>query len=398
MKILGFASINISAGENHSASAKRIINFYRQLSRWHSIDILDVVPVRCNKDTLHINNNLTIHKISLPYTTICYYLNRFRIVPEIFVSIFHELFSFSCSCYFKKDYDVYQIDSFSLYGLIRKRLAGKKLIYASHNVELDWHKPIIQSCFFSAPALRYLEKLEGELCRRASLVTTISRQDKKRFSQLYNIDSSKILSIPMGYNPFQPLDLLKLKFPNKIKEKYSIPTSGKVVLFCGSDFYANQEALRYMTKEIIPFLDDNIIVILLGTIGQYFKKRYPQGFRNSIALGFVENIQEIYSVSDLAINPMTSGSGANVKIIDYLAAGLEIISTPFGMRGYDDMTDQVHTCSIKAMAKEINHFFKQPRKKKNTGKVAQYQWPLIAARANGEYEKIHNKPACSGNR
>ncbi len=396
MKILGLVDINILAGENHSASAKRIINFYEQLSRWHSIDILNVVPVRCNKDTLYINNNLTIHKISLPYATVCYYLNRFRIVPEVFVSIFHELFSFSCSCYFKKDYDVYQIDSFSLYGLVRKRLAGRKLIYASHNVELDWHKPIIQSCLFSSPALRYLEKLEGELCRRASLVTTITIQDKKRFSQLYNIDHSKILCIPMGYNPSQPIGLLK--FPNKIKERHNIPTSGKVVLFCGSDFYANQEALRFMTKDVIPLLDEDIIVILLGTIGQYFKKIYPQGFRNIIALGFVENIQEIYFVTDLAINPVMSGGGANVKIIDYLAAGLEIISTPFGMRGYDDMIDQVYICAVKAMAKEINHFFKQPRKKKNTGKVAQYQWPLIAARANGEYEKIRQKPDFSRNK
>lgn len=153
-----------------------------------------------------------------------------------------------------------------------------------------------------------------------------------------------------------------------------------------------------MTKDIMPLLDEKIIAILLGTIGRYFKKMYPQGFLNIIALGFVENIQEIYSVSDLAINPMMSGSGANVKIIDYLAAGLEIISTPFGMRGYDDMEDQVHTCSVKAMAKEINRFFKQPGKKKNTGKVAQYQWPLIVAKVNGEYEKIYDKPDCRGNK
>ena len=396
MKILGLVAINILAGENHSAGAKRIINFYQQLSRWHSIDILNVVPVRCNKDTLYINNNLTIHKISLPYTTVCYYLNRFRIMPEVFVATFHELFSFFCSCYFKKNYDIYQIDSFSLYGLVRKRLAGKKLIYASHNVELDWHTPIIQSCLFSAPALRYLEKLEGELCRRASLVTTISRQDKKRFSQLYNIDSSKMLNIPMGYNPTQEIDLIK--FPQKIKDKYNIPTSEKIVLFCGSDFYANQEALRFITEDIISLLDDDIIIILVGTIGRHFKKIYPQGVRNILALGFVENMREIYSVSDLAINPVMSGSGANVKIIDYLAAGLEVISTPFGMRGYDDMTDQVHTCSVKAMAKEINHFFKQPGQKKNTGKIAQYQWPLIAARAIGKYEEICNKPNCSGNK
>jgi len=101
MKILGLVDINILAGENHSASAKRIINFYRQLSRWHSIDILNVVPIKCNKDTLYINNNLTIYKISLPYTTVCYYLNKFRIMPG-FLSQYSMNFFFFLLMLFEK--------------------------------------------------------------------------------------------------------------------------------------------------------------------------------------------------------------------------------------------------------------------------------------------------------
>jgi glycosyltransferase involved in cell wall biosynthesis len=42
---------------------------------------------------------------------------------------------------------------------------------------------------------------------------------------------------------------------------------------------------------------------------------------------------ELYKVVDYAINPMFSGAGTNVKMFEYMAAGLPIISTPFGVRG-----------------------------------------------------------------
>jgi glycosyltransferase involved in cell wall biosynthesis len=39
------------------------------------------------------------------------------------------------------------------------------------------------------------------------------------------------------------------------------------------------------------------------------------------------------AVADLALNPMTSGGGTNLKLPEYAAAGLPILTTPFGRRG-----------------------------------------------------------------
>ena len=38
---------------------------------------------------------------------------------------------------------------------------------------------------------------------------------------------------------------------------------------------------------------------------------------------------------DVALNPMRTGSGTNLKVIEYLAAGVPVVSTPFGVRGLD---------------------------------------------------------------
>jgi glycosyltransferase involved in cell wall biosynthesis len=41
----------------------------------------------------------------------------------------------------------------------------------------------------------------------------------------------------------------------------------------------------------------------------------------------------VLSVADLALNPVATGSGTNLKMLDYFAAGTPVVSTPFGARG-----------------------------------------------------------------
>ena len=43
--------------------------------------------------------------------------------------------------------------------------------------------------------------------------------------------------------------------------------------------------------------------------------------------------QAVLGVSEVALNPMSSGSGTNLKMLDYFGSGVPIISTPFGARG-----------------------------------------------------------------
>jgi len=41
----------------------------------------------------------------------------------------------------------------------------------------------------------------------------------------------------------------------------------------------------------------------------------------------------VLGAADVALNPMASGSGTNLKMLEYCAAGLPVISTPHGARG-----------------------------------------------------------------
>ena len=57
--------------------------------------------------------------------------------------------------------------------------------------------------------------------------------------------------------------------------------------------------------------------------------------------------KELYlSITDIAINPMMTGSGTNLKMLDYMANGIPVISTEVGARGLDIPNGYIVTSNI----------------------------------------------------
>ncbi|WP_410509096.1 glycosyltransferase [Methanosarcina hadiensis] len=82
--------------------------------------------------------------------------------------------------------------------------------------------------------------------------------------------------------------------------------------------------------------------------------------KNVILLGRVsdEEKQALFRVADVALNPMSSGSGTNIKMLDYMAAGLPVISTPAGARGLDLKNyENAIICEIPEFPAKIKQIF-----------------------------------------
>ncbi len=71
---------------------------------------------------------------------------------------------------------------------------------------------------------------------------------------------------------------------------------------------------------------------IADSTGQTFRFRHAQ---NVYLLGQVSEEEKfaIYKTADIALNPMTSGSGTNIKVLGYLASGIPLITTQKGARG-----------------------------------------------------------------
>ena len=74
--------------------------------------------------------------------------------------------------------------------------------------------------------------------------------------------------------------------------------------------------------------------LIFGSAGDTIAFPAPH---NARILGVVddERKKELLSMADVALNPILSDCGANVKMFDFMAMGLPVVTTDVGVRGIE---------------------------------------------------------------
>src|SRR5262249_9540212 len=133
----------------------------------------------------------------------------------------------------------------------------------------------------------------------------------------------------------------------KLKERLGL-AGAKIALFMGSWHGPNLTAVErvFELAERLP----GVLFLVVGGAGLAFKNRQvpTNGLMTRALADDEKNI--LLGAADIALNPVIAGSGSNLKMLDYAAASLPILSTPFGARGFD-FRPGVHY-----MAAQLEHF------------------------------------------
>lgn len=187
---------------------------------------------------------------------------------------------------------------------------------------------------------RGVVRCEHELCHAADLILACSQEDKQSFITLYGVEPDKIIIVPNGVftSRIGPLEDAAEKEALRRRLKISKPAA----CFIGSNYAPNVEAGRLILQaaEMLPQYQ----FILLGGVGDQFRGIDAARYPNVIITGFLEENEKIdyLHACDIAINPMLSGSGTNIKMFDFMAAGLPIITTDIGARGIENTNGRIY--------------------------------------------------------
>ncbi|BBB90425.1 MAG TPA: glycosyltransferase family 4 protein [Methylomusa anaerophila] len=207
------------------------------------------------------------------------------------------------------------------------------LVYDAHNVEYVLFSALLP--FGAEDVLEEIRRVEGGACRNSRLVTACSPQDAQALSSLYSIHPAKILAVPNGADTATlPFISSQKRAINKQRQKIEQP----VALFIGSYHPPNLEAGRVVVETARR--QPGVQFFLLGSVCEAFKQRELPG--NVRLLGIVSEQEKhrILGLADIALNPMLSGSGTNIKMLDYMAAGIPVITTEFGARGINGIAGE----------------------------------------------------------
>jgi len=170
-------------------------------------------------------------------------------------------------------------------------------------------------------AWRVRRTLEERAISKFRLVFTLSEEDREWAERLYPRGRFRVLRYPAG------LEFLGLP-RREIRGR---------VLFVGTlARHQNVEAVRYILHHVWPSVRDRcpgaefrVVGAGMGDAVREELERVP-GVR---AIGRVERVEDEYLSAGVFVAPILEGGGIIVKILDAMAAGVPVVTTPYGNEG-----------------------------------------------------------------
>lgn len=231
-----------------------------------------------------------------------------------------------------------------VYPALRKAViaSGKPFIYDAQNVESYLRYQILGEDGFVGKVVKEVARIECQLCLEADFIFACSQEDRLLFNRLYDVSLKKIKVIPNGVftSKIKPYCNEKKKVA---KKKMKIAQDAFVAIFIGSAYGPNQEAAEFIVNKLAKMIPD-IFFVIAGSVGCALKEQtLPE---NCTVTGHIteEEKLEWLGLSDIAVNPMFSGSGTNIKMFEFMAAGLTVVSTETGARGIPQPAQPAFKC------------------------------------------------------
>jgi glycosyltransferase involved in cell wall biosynthesis len=191
-----------------------------------------------------------------------------------------------------------------------------------HNVESD----LVAACPHATSADRERAlAIEGQAYREASSVLCFTEEDRSRLSSLFGPRETAV--IPIGVDGTTCRPPLPAQRESARRE---LGIEGRfVVLFTGSWHIPNRKALE-LVVEWARLLKpgSKVLYVVAGSV-----EGRPRRTENLVVSGPVADLRPWFRAADLFVHPVQEGSGANVKLLEALAFGLPVVTTPFGARG-----------------------------------------------------------------
>jgi glycosyltransferase involved in cell wall biosynthesis len=174
------------------------------------------------------------------------------------------------------------------------------------------------------PAVRRIEGRAAEAC---DVLVSCSDADREYFESSARVRRSAL--VPNGIDPRRFHGLVA---DRGLRRGLGIPEDAKAFLFTASKYGPNREAFDYLfdfAKANARLLEEQKIhILVVGSVTPV-----PVRTTGLTATGRVEAVEPYFAAADAALNPMWSGGGTNVKMCEFIAARLPILTTRFGARG-----------------------------------------------------------------
>lgn len=181
------------------------------------------------------------------------------------------------------------------------------------------------------------------------------------------------------------------------------------ILFIGSFAHLpNVLALEFFLRDAWPRLEASgaTLHIIAGSRPEYFLERYQERVRLALDRpgieleAFVSDVRTAYHRATVVIAPLLASAGTNIKVMEAMAMGKAIVSTPAGINGLHELQnghDVIVANTGPEMDEAIGQLFANPHQRRaieasaHRTAVEKFDWDVIAREQARIYQSLRAK-------
>lgn len=203
---------------------------------------------------------------------------------------------------------------------------GLLRVLSTHNIE---HHTLGGEGWSERWIREMVRRIELRAAGACDVLVTCSASDQRFFQEHVRVPRS--ILVPNGIDVRRFLGARVHR--EAVRESLGIPDGVRIFLFTASMWGPNREAFDYLVafarSHADLLLEQGIYLLVVGSV-----VRNPVRLPGFTATGSVEQVEPYFGAADAALNVVVSGAGTNVKMCDFIAARLPVVTTQFGARGY----------------------------------------------------------------
>ena len=290
----------------------------------------------------------------------------------------------------KEQFDVVQLEMLFMAPYVETIREHSKamIVLRAHNVEHKiWERIAKETKFFLKRwyinhLAKTLKDYELSALETVDGIAAITRKDAAFFRKY---SSKPVIDIPYGV------------YPEEFTPKYEIEGKPKFYHIGSMNWMPNEEGIRWFIDEVLPKTVEKVPDFVYHLAGRNMPE-WLKSLKNKNVdiVGEVPDAKAFVSNNDVAIVPLLSGSGIRIKIIESMALGKTVITTPVGAEGilYDEEVNVIIAENIAKMVEAIRAINENPQIAVRIGQAARklveenYDNRKIIARLLMFYEQI----------
>lgn len=202
---------------------------------------------------------------------------------------------------------------------------GKRRVLSTHNVEHH----LCGGGWRGGATRAVVRRLEIGAASACDLLVACCGEDARFFETHARVRDVCVVPNGIDVRRFHGLERLRAA----ARRDLGLPPATKVLLFTASRWGPNRDAFellaRFARERAALLAEHDLHFLVVGNV-----VASPQRAPGLTATGRVESVEPFFAAADAAINPLLSGAGTNVKMCEFIAARLPLLTTAFGARGF----------------------------------------------------------------